>query len=119
VSDPPIPPRGATERFLERTGRRLAVAFDVDLGEIVCGHRVVVRGLEHGGASYQFGGPVAHGVGTSAARSRPRRRRLTIDFEPAWTPSGWSPTSPYVRRLVVDLAAGSVAEVVRAGPPGS
>ncbi|MCK2217069.1 hypothetical protein MF672_025225 [Actinomadura sp. ATCC 31491] len=43
-----IPPRTATDAYLARMGgsRRIDLAFDVDLGELVEGHRVVARGLE-------------------------------------------------------------------------
>ena len=46
-----IPPRTATDAYLARaasSGRavRLDVVFDVDLGELVDGHRVIARGVE-------------------------------------------------------------------------
>jgi hypothetical protein len=44
-----VPPRDATDayfRLMEPHGRRLDIAFDVDLGELVEGHRVIARGLE-------------------------------------------------------------------------
>ena len=56
-----LPPRTATERFLTRMavwGRRIDISFDVDLGELVDGHRVIARGLELRGAGavlhYEF-----------------------------------------------------------------
>ncbi|GAA2205068.1 hypothetical protein GCM10009850_006910 [Nonomuraea monospora] len=55
-----IPPRTATDDYLARMGekRRLDLAFDIDLGELAEGHRVVARGLEllDGGAvlHYEF-----------------------------------------------------------------
>jgi len=42
-----VPPRDATERYLATTGRQLDITFDVDLGELVPGHHVVARGIEH------------------------------------------------------------------------
>ena len=45
-----IPPRGATERYLATPGIRLAVSFDVDLGELLEGHHVVARGISRGGS---------------------------------------------------------------------
>jgi len=56
---PGVPPRDATERFLaqmSRWGRRIDVAFDIDLGELVDGHRVIARGLElrHSGAVFHY-----------------------------------------------------------------
>jgi hypothetical protein len=41
-----IPPRAATDSYLERMGRKTDISFDVDLGEIVRGHHVVARGIE-------------------------------------------------------------------------
>lgn len=42
-----IPPRRATDDYLSRfTGRKLDLVCDVDIGEIVPGHHLVVRGLE-------------------------------------------------------------------------
>jgi hypothetical protein len=46
-----IPPREATDRYFEQAsgdGRVLAIAFDVDIGELVEGHHVVARGIERG-----------------------------------------------------------------------
>jgi hypothetical protein len=48
---PEIPPRDATRRYFEnmrRSGldRTLDIEFDVDLGELIPGHRVVLRGIE-------------------------------------------------------------------------
>jgi hypothetical protein len=44
-----LPGRDATDRYLARSGRRIDIACDVDLGELVRGHHVVVRGIEHAG----------------------------------------------------------------------
>jgi hypothetical protein len=41
-------PRDATERYLEQAGRALDIVFDVDLGELVKGHHVIVRGVDLG-----------------------------------------------------------------------
>jgi hypothetical protein len=41
-----IPPRTATDVYLARAAVRLDVVFDVDLGELVDGHRVIARGIE-------------------------------------------------------------------------
>jgi hypothetical protein len=48
-----IPPRTAVDAYFARmravgVQRQLDVAFDVDLGELVDGHHVVVRGIERG-----------------------------------------------------------------------
>jgi hypothetical protein len=43
-----VPARDAIDEYLQRADRRLAVAFEVDLGELIDGHRVVARGLEFG-----------------------------------------------------------------------
>ena len=40
--------RDATERYLTQSGRELDIAFDVDLGELVKGHHVIVRGIDLG-----------------------------------------------------------------------
>src|SRR5262249_55212939 len=40
-----LPPRTATDAYLAEIGERLDIAFDVDLGELVEGHRVVGRGV--------------------------------------------------------------------------
>jgi hypothetical protein len=40
-----IPPRTVTDQYLARRGEHLDVVFDVDLGELVKGHRVVARGI--------------------------------------------------------------------------
>ncbi|UBU10281.1 hypothetical protein [Nonomuraea gerenzanensis] len=52
-----IPPRTATDAYFAGTGgsRRLDLAFDLDLGELVDGHHVVARGLE-----LSAGGGVLH-----------------------------------------------------------
>jgi hypothetical protein len=159
MREPEFPPRHATDAFLSRNGRRLAVAFDVDLGELVEGRRVIARGIERGGAGaelhYEFvpgisdsewavpepffwywmlhasddrgtvysddngggfdqaGGPAAHGLRDLGNVIPPEARLLTIDFEPPKPWSGWSPRSSYVRRLVIDLGEGCIAEVVR------
>ena len=42
-----IPPRDATDGAVGPSGRHLDIIFDVDLGELVDGHRVIVRGIEH------------------------------------------------------------------------
>jgi len=44
-----LPGRDATERYLARSERQIDIACDVDLGELVKGHHVVVRGIELGG----------------------------------------------------------------------
>ncbi len=44
-----LPSRDATDGYLARSGRRIDIACDVDLGELVKGHHVVVRGIEHAG----------------------------------------------------------------------
>jgi hypothetical protein len=41
-------PRDATDAHLERKGIRLDIVFDVDLGELVRGHHVIVRGIDRG-----------------------------------------------------------------------
>ena len=51
VAMPEIPPREATARYFDnmRAGgldRTLDIAFDLDLGELIPGHHVVVRGIE-------------------------------------------------------------------------
>jgi len=56
---PDAPGRSATDAyFAAHPGERLAVGFDVDLGELVAGHHVVARGLEFGRAGtvlhYEF-----------------------------------------------------------------
>ncbi len=54
---PDLPPRDATDRFLARLGRwgrRIDIPFDVDLGELVNGHRVIARGLELRGSGAVF-----------------------------------------------------------------
>ena len=43
-----LPPRDATDGYLDRSGRKLDIAFDVDLGELVRGHHVVARDIELG-----------------------------------------------------------------------
>jgi hypothetical protein len=139
-------------------GHRLAISFDVDLGELVQGHRVVARGIERreqgallhyefvpgvdadaqqsqrgpfywywtllagddrgtryhdskGGVFNPSAGSASHGVRQLGGVIPTKACRLTIDFEPVMD---WSPAS-YVRRLVIDLSAGSVVEVVRSG----
>jgi hypothetical protein len=41
-------PRDATERYLAQAARELDIVFDVDLGELVKGHHVIVRGIDLG-----------------------------------------------------------------------
>jgi hypothetical protein len=41
-------PRDATERYLAHASRELDIVFDVDLGELVKGHHVIVRGIDLG-----------------------------------------------------------------------
>lgn len=43
-----LPPRDATDAYLARAGIRLAISFDIDVGELVDGHHVVVRGISRG-----------------------------------------------------------------------
>lgn len=43
-----IPPRTATDNHLQRMGRSLDISFDIDLGELVRGHHVLLRGIELG-----------------------------------------------------------------------
>ena len=66
---------------------------------------------DNGGGFDQSGGPAAHGLRDLGGVIPAQARLLTIDFEPPSTWSGWSPTTPYVRRLVVDLVACAVVEV--------
>jgi hypothetical protein len=40
-----LPPRTATDVYLAEIGETLDIEFDVDLGELVQGHRVVARGI--------------------------------------------------------------------------
>jgi hypothetical protein len=51
-----LPPRTATDAYLAEIGERLDVEFDVDLGELVEGHRVVARGVLNllGGAELHY-----------------------------------------------------------------
>src|SRR5262249_59389411 len=51
-----LPPRTATDAYLAEIGERLDIAFDVDLGELVEGHRVVGRGVLNlpGGAELHY-----------------------------------------------------------------
>jgi len=57
-----IPPRTATDDYFRRANdaggvrRNLDIEFDVDLGELARGHRVVARGLEltRGGAALHY-----------------------------------------------------------------
>jgi len=41
-----IPPRRATDDYLKPMGRSLDIACDIDVGEIVENHHLVIRGLE-------------------------------------------------------------------------
>ena len=41
-----IPPRNAVDSYLEGMGRKVDIPFDVDVGKLVEGHHVVVRGIE-------------------------------------------------------------------------
>lgn len=43
-----LPPRDATDAYLARAGIRLAISFDIDVGELVDGHHLVVRGISRG-----------------------------------------------------------------------
>lgn len=51
-----LPPRTATDAYLAEIGEGLDVAFDIDLGELVAGHRVVARGILNlpGGAELHY-----------------------------------------------------------------
>jgi hypothetical protein len=40
-----IPDRTVTDRYMSDSGRTLDYSFDVDLGELIPGHRVVARGI--------------------------------------------------------------------------
>jgi hypothetical protein len=44
-----IPPRTVTDAYLTMVGETLDVVFDADLGEVIDGHHVVVRGICFGG----------------------------------------------------------------------
>ena len=52
----PLPPRTATDAYLAEIGETLDIEFDVDLGELVEGHRVVARGILNlpGGAELHY-----------------------------------------------------------------
>jgi hypothetical protein len=66
-----LPHRTATDAYLAEIGEQLDVAFDVDLGELVEGHRVIARGI----------------------RNLPGGAELHYELVPGWdsdsTPTGW------------------------------
>ena len=43
-----IPPRDATDEYMQAGDRTMDIRFDIDLGELVQGHHVVGRGIELG-----------------------------------------------------------------------
>ena len=65
-----LPGREATESYLARAGRKIDIAFDVDLGELVKGHHVVARGIELGLAT------------TGAVDALEREPQLHYEFVP-------------------------------------
>jgi len=42
-----VPERVETEAYLAQVGKELDLVCDVDVGSLVDGHRVIVRGIEH------------------------------------------------------------------------
>jgi hypothetical protein len=73
MAEIPIPPRTAVDAYFARlramgVHRHLDVPFDVDLGELVAGHHVVVRGIERGP-----GEAVLHYEFVPAVQDRERR----------------------------------------------
>jgi hypothetical protein len=51
-----LPPRTATDAYLAEIGEVLDVTLDLDLGELVVGHRVIARGILNlpGGAELHY-----------------------------------------------------------------
>jgi hypothetical protein len=70
-----IPPRTATETYLSWTGGKLDIVFDADLGELIEGHHVVVRGI-------MFGVPVEAPAAGEAAYTE---ASLFYEFVPGLT----------------------------------
>jgi hypothetical protein len=78
-----IPPRDATDAYMDSVGRAIDISFDVDLGELVRGHHVVARGLELGtptGGKPDDRATAAVDRAIAEPNSPPYRSRLTIDF---------------------------------------
>ncbi|MBV9943413.1 MAG: hypothetical protein JO262_14915 [Solirubrobacterales bacterium] len=65
-----IPRRDATEQYLSRMRRRLDIVCDVDLGEIVKDHHLVLRGLERAPQGAMLHYELIPGVGFSEWNER-------------------------------------------------
>jgi hypothetical protein len=90
-----------TAQYLSEMSRHLDVVLDVDLGELIEGHRVVARGIEFGVAGdelhYEF---VPHGTRDIGGFIPRNAASLVLRFE---SPGDWTPPEPWTRELTVDL----------------
>jgi hypothetical protein len=91
-----LPPRTATDAYLADRAEELDFEFDVDLGELVEGHRVVARGIMNlpGGAEFHY--------------------ELMPGWDSPTPPTGWS----VVARDDAGTAYGGVTGRAKLDPPG-